>query len=82
MKIDDYEFEEEKTLIGLAEFLENLAQDLRNGEKVELPMPSLKEGLIELPLGEPIETGIEINLRKSYIQFSISLSWKSAESEE
>ena len=58
MRIDDYEFEEEKTLLGLADFLEKIAQDIRSGDKVELPMPSLKEGVIEIPLGEPVETGL------------------------
>ena len=79
MRIDDYEFEEEKTLLGLADFLEKIAQDIRSGDKVELPMPSLKEGVIEIPLGEPVETGIEVNLRKSYVHVHVNLAWKTSE---
>jgi hypothetical protein len=80
MRIDDYEFEEEKTLLGLADFLEKIAQDIRNGDKVEIPMPSLKEGFIVIPLGEPVETGIEVNLRRSYIHVHLNLAWKTFES--
>jgi hypothetical protein len=43
-------------------------------------MPSLKEGVIVLPLGEPVETGIEVNLRKSYIHLSLNLAWNTSES--
>ncbi len=82
MKIDDYEFEEEKTLSSLAELLEKLVIQIREGENIELPMPSLKEGVITLPLGEPVETGIEVNLRKRFVHLRISLSWIMSQAEE
>ncbi len=82
MRIDDYEFEEERTLVGLADLLERIASEIRDGEKLELPMPSLKEGFIQLPLGEPVETGIEVNLRKSFIHFNLSMSWKISDRKE
>ena len=81
MKIDDYEFEEEKTLSSLAELLEKLVIQIREGENIELPMPSLKEGVITLPLGEPVETGIEVNLRKRFVHLRISLSWIMSQTE-
>ncbi len=82
MRIDDYEFEEEKTLISLADLLSKLADNIRNGERLEIPMPSLREGLIELELGEPIETGIEVNLRKNFIHLSLNLSWQLVKTKE
>ncbi|MHA1246381.1 MAG: hypothetical protein ACTSPE_03580 [Candidatus Thorarchaeota archaeon] len=75
MRIDDYEFEEEKTLQGLADLLMRIAEQVAQGSNLELPMPSLKEGTITLPLGEPVETGIEVSFRKDFIHLRIDLSW-------
>ncbi|MHA2193452.1 MAG: hypothetical protein ACXAAR_08500 [Candidatus Thorarchaeota archaeon] len=44
MDIDEYEFEEERTHAKVAELLEKLADEIRKGERIELPMPSLREG--------------------------------------
>ncbi len=52
MQIDEYEFEEEMTLTSLAELFSKLAEDVTEGQRLELRMPSLKSGVIELPLGE------------------------------
>jgi hypothetical protein len=45
-------------------------------------MPSLREGQIELQLGEPIETGLEVKIRKSTIRVILALRWKRVESVE
>ncbi|MFW9848412.1 MAG: hypothetical protein ACFFF4_04685 [Candidatus Thorarchaeota archaeon] len=75
MQIEDYEFEEEKTLSNLADLLEDLARQLREADKLELPMPSLREGKIQLPIGEPIETGIEVGIRKHFVHLTLALAW-------
>ena len=75
MQIDEYEFEEEMTLTSLAELLSKLAEDVTEGQRLELRMPSLKSGVIGLPLGEPVETGLEVSLRKQSVRLSITLSW-------
>jgi hypothetical protein len=82
MDIDEYEYEEELTQSKLAERLERMADDIRRGEILELPMPSLREGQIELRLGEPIETGVEVKIRKSTIRVNISLRWHRVETAE
>jgi hypothetical protein len=82
MRIEEYEFEEEKTLSNLADLLIEIAEQLREGEKLELPMPTLKEGVLEIPLGEPVETGIEVTLRRHFIHVSFVLSWRRVEAGE
>ena len=82
MQIDEYEFEEEMTLTSLAELFSKLAEDVTEGQKLELRMPSLKSGVIELPLGEPVETGLEVSLRKQSVRLSITLSWALVEPRE
>ena len=44
MRIEEFEFEEEKTLSNLADLLVEIAEQIRVGNKLELPMPTLKEG--------------------------------------
>lgn len=82
MRIDDYEYEEEKTLSSLAELLSGIAQQVADRGDLELPMPSFKSGIIELPLSEPIETGIEVSLRKQSVRVRIDLNWSVAEREQ
>ncbi len=76
MRIEEYEFEEEKTLSNLADLLVEIAEQIRAGEKLELPMPTLKEGVIQVPLGEPVETGIEVTIRKHFIHVDLVLAWR------
>jgi len=76
MRIEEYEFEEEKTLSNLADLLIEIAEQIRAGEKLQLPMPTLKEGVIEVPLGEPVETGIEVTIRRHFIHVDFVLSWR------
>jgi hypothetical protein len=76
MRIEDYEFEEEKTLSNLADLLVDIAEQLRKGGNLELPMPSLREGKILLPIGEPVETGIEVALRKHFVHLTLALAWQ------
>jgi hypothetical protein len=82
MRIEEYEFEEEKTLSNLADLLVEVADQIRAGEKLELPMPTLKEGVLEIPLGEPVETGIEVTIRRHFIHVNFVLSWRRVETEE
>jgi hypothetical protein len=82
MDIDEYEFEEELTLSDLADKFEKLAEELRKGETLEIKMPSERTGVLELPLGEPIETGIEAHLRKHTTRLIISLGWRAREERE
>ncbi len=82
MQIEDYEFEEEKTLSRLADLLADIAEQIREGNKLKLPMPSLREGFISVPIGEPIETGIEVNLRKHFIHVLLDLSWQMPSTED
>ncbi|MFW9958450.1 MAG: hypothetical protein ACFFCT_10285 [Candidatus Odinarchaeota archaeon] len=82
MRIEEYEFEEEKTLSNLADLLVEIAEQIRAGEKLAIPMPTLKEGIIEIPLGEPIETGIEVTIRRHFIHVDFALAWKRRENEE
>ncbi|MBN2228215.1 MAG: hypothetical protein JW779_01405 [Candidatus Thorarchaeota archaeon] len=82
MRIEDYEFEEEKTQNNLADLLIEMAEQIRAGGKLMLPMPTLKEGVLEVPLGEPIETGIEVSLRRHFIHVDIILSWRRIKEEE
>ncbi|MFQ5832702.1 MAG: hypothetical protein ACE5H4_08375 [Candidatus Thorarchaeota archaeon] len=79
MDIDEYEFEEEVTHSILAERLERMAEEIKRGDKLELPMPSRREGVLELALGEPIEMGIEVRMRKSTIRLNVSLGWERIE---
>lgn len=79
MQIEDYEFEEEKTLGNLATLLESIAQQLRDGGNLQLPMPSLKEGNVQVPIGEPVEASIEVNIRKRFIRVLLDLSWQKPE---
>jgi len=82
MRIEEFEFEEEKTLSNLADLLVEIAEQIRVGNKLELPMPTLKEGVLEIPLGEPIETGIEVTIRRHFIHVNLALSWRRRKGEE
>jgi hypothetical protein len=82
MRIEEYEFEEEKTLENLANLLVNIAEQIRAGEKLELPMPTLKEGVVEVPLGEPVETGIEVTIRRHFIHVDLALAWRRGKVED
>lgn len=82
MRIEEYEFEEEKTLTNLADLLIEIAEQIRAGERLQLPMPTLKEGFIDIPIGEPIETGIEVTIRKHFIHVDLSLAWRRTDREE
>ncbi len=53
-----------------------MAEEIKKGDKLELPMPSRRKGVIELTLGEPIEMGIEVRVRKSTIRLNVSLGWE------
>ena len=75
MRIQDYEFEEEKTLTSLTELFQSITDQLEEGKKLELPMPSLKEGKLEVPLGEPIETDVEVSIRKHFVHLNLKLAW-------
>ena len=76
MRIEDYEFEQEKTLANLADLLTSIADQLRDNGELELPMPTLQEVIIKIPIGEPVETGIEVGFRKHFIHLKIALSWR------
>ncbi|MFW9833197.1 MAG: hypothetical protein ACFFEK_04325 [Candidatus Thorarchaeota archaeon] len=82
MRIEEYEFEEEKTLENLANLLVDIAEQIRTGEKLELPMPTLKEGVVEVPLGEPVETGIEVTVRRHFIHVDLALAWRRSKVED
>lgn len=82
MRIEDYEFEQEKTLANLADLLTNIADQLREDGELELPMPTLQEGIIKIPIGEPVETGIEVSLRKHFIHLKIALAWQRPKTQE
>ncbi|TFG08470.1 amphi-Trp domain-containing protein [Candidatus Thorarchaeota archaeon] len=82
MDIDEYEFEEELTLSDLADKFQKLAEELRKGENLEVKMPSEKSGKLELPVGEPVETGVEVHLRKKTTKLIISLGWRAPEPRE
>ncbi len=75
MRIEDYEFEREMTLTNLADLLEEIVEQLRKGDDLELPMPTLQEGTIVVPIGEPVETGLEVKIRKQFVHVNIALSW-------
>lgn len=75
MRIEDYEFEQEMTLTNLADLLEEIVEQLRKGEELELPMPTLQAGTITVPIGEPVETGLEVKIRKQFVHVNIALSW-------
>jgi len=75
MRIEDYEFEQEMTLTNLADLLEEIAEQIRKGDDLELPMPTLQAGTIAVPIGEPVETGIEVKLRKQFVHVNIALAW-------
>ncbi|MFX1580386.1 MAG: hypothetical protein ACFFBJ_12105 [Promethearchaeota archaeon] len=82
MRIEEYEFEEEKTLENLANLLVDIAEQIRAGEKLELPMPTLKEGVVEVPLSEPVETGIEVTIRRHFIHVDLALAWRRSKVED
>lgn len=75
MRIEDYEFEQEMTLTNLADLLEEIVGQLRKGDDLELPMPTLQAGTIVVPIGEPVETGLEVKIRKQFVHVNIALSW-------
>lgn len=76
MRIEDYEFEELKTQSEVADLLISIGEQIKQGKKLELPMPTLREGIIEIPLNEPIEAGLEVSLRKFFTHVTITLSWE------
>ncbi|MGQ4911589.1 MAG: hypothetical protein ACP6KW_05410 [Candidatus Thorarchaeota archaeon] len=76
MQIEEYEYEEEKTLSNLADLLLSISEQIRKGTSLELPMPTLQEGVIQVPLGEPVETGIEVTLRRRFVHVNLSLAWR------
>jgi amphi-Trp domain-containing protein len=82
LRIEDYEFEELKTRAALADLLVSVAEQIREGKNLELPMPTLKEGTIVMAIGEPIETEIEVSLRKHFTHVKIGLEWEKPESKE
>lgn len=82
MRIEEYEYEEEKTLANLADLLTEVAEQIRAGGNLELPMPTLREGVIAIPLGEPIETGIEVTIRRHFIHLDFTLSWRRGKVED
>ena len=82
MHIEEYEFEEEKTLNNLADLLVEIAEQIREGSKLTLPMPTLREGILDVPLGEPVETGIEVTIRRHFIHVDLALSWRRREKED
>lgn len=82
MRIEEYEFEEEKMLSSLADLLVEIAEQIREGERLQIPMPTLKEGVIEVPLGEPVETGIEVTIRRHFIHVDLALSWRRRKEED
>ncbi|MHA1862483.1 MAG: hypothetical protein ACTSWA_01845, partial [Candidatus Thorarchaeota archaeon] len=79
---------QEMTLTNLADLLEEITEQIRKGADLELPMPTLQEGTIVVPIGEPVETGIEVKIRKQFIHVNVALAWnrprlsKEAESSE
>lgn len=75
MRIEDYEFEQEMTLTNLADLLEEIVEQLRKGDDLELPMPTLQAGTITVPIGEPVETGLEVKIRKQFVHVNLALSW-------
>ncbi len=75
MRIEDYEFEQEMTLINLADLLEEIVEQLRKGDELEVPMPTLQTGTIAVPIGEPVETGLEVKIRKQFVHVNLALSW-------
>ncbi|MHA1137668.1 MAG: hypothetical protein ACTSSE_14390 [Candidatus Thorarchaeota archaeon] len=75
MRIEDYEFEQEMTLTNLADLLEEIAEQIRKGNDLELPMPTRQEGTILVAIGEPVETGLEVKIRKQFIHVNIALAW-------
>ena len=75
MRIEDYEFEREMTLTNLADLLEEIAEQIRKGDDLELPMPTRQEGTILVPIGEPVETGLEVKIRKQFVHVNIALAW-------
>jgi hypothetical protein len=82
MRIEEYEFEEEKTLSNLADLLVEIAEQIRAGEKLVLPMPTLQAGVVEVPLGEPVETGIEVTIRKHFVHVDLALAWRRGKVED
>ncbi|MHA2424270.1 MAG: hypothetical protein ACXAEF_05750 [Candidatus Thorarchaeota archaeon] len=38
-------------------------------------MQSLREGKIQIPIGEPVETGIEVGIRKHFVHVTLALAW-------
>jgi len=75
MRIEDYEFEQEMTLTNHADLLEEIVEQLRKGDDLELPMPTLQAGTIVVPIGEPVETGLEVKIRKQFVHVNVALSW-------
>ena len=75
MRIEDYEFEQEMTLTNLADLLEEITEQIRKGDDLELPMPTRQEGTIVVPIGEPVETGLEVKIRKQFIHVNVALAW-------
>ena len=62
--VEEYEYEELYTKEQLAEFLEKLAEQMREGFEIDVPAPIKKDGVIKLSISELVNVKISIKKRK------------------
>ena len=71
-EVEEYEYEEMFTRGQLADFLENIAEQLRSGFELKIPTPIKKDGNIELTVSDLIN--LKISVRKRKLRSMITLS--------
>lgn len=70
--VEEYEFEDIYTREQIAELLESLAEQIRKGFKLTIPMPIRKDGEISVTISELLN--MEISVRKTKNRTNISLN--------
>ncbi len=70
--MEEYEYEDIFTREQIAEFLETIAEQIRKGYKLTIPMPIRKDGEIVVSVSELLN--MEISVRKTKSRTNISLS--------
>ena len=71
--VEEYEFEELFTREQLAEFFENLANQLRKGFKLEIKSPVKKDGNITIMVSDTVNVKMAVMKRKTRSILSITL---------
>lgn len=71
--VEEYEFEDIFTREQIADFLETLAEQIRKGFKIAIPMPVRKDGNINITISELLNVEIEIRKTRNRTNLMINI---------